>query len=110
MDSEKDSWAWVTADQVLSTGPCELVYAQAVSDGGKIQDTWLYNGTNTNGDKIINLQKGATGNITLNPRRALYCQRGIYVDVGSNTEGVLVIWRELPVRGEDPAESPEAEG
>jgi hypothetical protein len=110
MDSKKYSWDWVTTDRAISTGPCELVYAQAVSDGGKIQDTWLYNGTSTGGDKIMNFQKGVTGNIVLNPQVPLYCHRGIYVDIGSNTEGVLVIWRELPVRGEDPAESPEAEG
>lgn len=96
MDSKEYSWAWVTVDRLLSTGPCELVYAHAVSDGGEIQDTWLYDGANTNGDKIINLQKGVTGNIILNPKVPVYCYHGLYVDVGSNTEGVLVMWRELP--------------
>lgn len=89
------SWAWVTADRRLSQGPCELIYAQAVSDGGNIQDTWLYDGKDTNGEKIINLQKGTTGNITLNPNVPVYCRRGLYVDVGSSTEGVFVQWREL---------------
>lgn len=103
MDSESYSWAWVTADRLLSTGPCELVYAQAVSDGGEIKDTWLYDGANTNGDKIINLQKGTDGNITVSPKVPIYCQHGLYVDIGSSTEGVLVQWRELPRRGAEPA-------
>jgi len=96
MDGEQYSWAWVTVDRLLSLGPCELVYAQAVSDGGEIKDTWLYDGENTSGDEIINLQKGTTGNITLSPKVPIYCRRGLYVDIGSSTEGVLVIWREMP--------------
>lgn len=96
MESMEYPWKWVTGDELLSHGPCELIYAQAVSDGGKIQDTWIYDGESTSGDKIINLQKGTTGNITLSPRKPLYCRRGLYVDIGSNTEGVLVQWRELP--------------
>jgi hypothetical protein len=100
MESKEYSWAWVTADRLLSHGPCDLVYAQAVSDGGEIKDTWLYDGENTSGDKIINLQKGTGGNITLSPKVPVYCRRGLYVDVGDNTEGVLVQWRELPRRAE----------
>lgn len=106
MYSEKYSWAWVTADRLLSTGPCELVYAQAVSDGGEIKDTWLYDGANTRGEKIINLQRGTSGNITLSPKVPIYCRRGLYVDIGNNTEGVLVQWRELPHKGAEPVSPP----
>jgi hypothetical protein len=95
MESKECSWKWVTADELLSNGPCELVYAQAVSDGGKIQDTWLYNGHSTSGEKIMNFQKGTQGNIILSPKVPIYCRLGLYVDVGSSTEGVLVQWRGL---------------
>lgn len=95
MESKEFSWAWVTADMLLSHRPCELAYAQAVSDGGEIKDTWLYNGENTNGEKIINLQSGHHGNGILSPEVPIYCYRGLYVDIGSSTEGVLVQWREL---------------
>jgi len=95
VESKEYSWAWVTASELLSHGACELLYAQAVSDGGEIKDTILYDGENTNGDQIINLQRGTEGNIILSPKVPIYCRRGLYVDIGSSTEGVFVQWREL---------------
>ena len=88
-------WKWVTASEKMTTTPCELIYAQAVSDGGEIKDTILYDGENTNGDIIINLQKGNTGNITFSPKTPVKCQKGLYVSIGSSIEGVLVEWRSL---------------
>lgn len=95
VESIEYSWKWVTADELLSHGVCELLYAQAVSDGGEVKDTILYDGENTKGELLINLQKGARGNITFSPKMPVYCRRGLYVDIGSNTEGVFVQWREL---------------
>ena len=95
MESKDYSWAWVTTDRCLSNGPCELLYAQAVSDGGEIKDTILYDGENTNGELLANLQKGKEGNITLSPKVPVYCHRGLYALIGSSTEGVFVQWREL---------------
>lgn len=95
MDSEKYSWAWVTADRLLSTGPCELVSAYLVVSAAST-DTHLYDGANTNGDKIVTLESAvATGHL-FNPPVPLYCRRGLYVDVGTSVTGVLVQWRELP--------------
>jgi len=95
MGSKEYSRKWVTATELLSHGACELIYAQAVSDGGEIKDTILYDGENTNGELLINLQKGTEGNITFSPKEPVYCRRGLYVVIGSSTEGVFVQWREL---------------
>lgn len=96
VESKEYSWKWITESELLSKTPCELCYAQAVSDGGEIKDTILYNGESTTGEQIINLQKGAKGNVVLSPKVLLFCRRGLYVDIGSSTEGVLIQWRELP--------------
>ena len=95
MESKELSWKWVTANELLSHGACELIYAQAVSDGGEIKDTILYSGENTLGKIILNFQKGAKGNITLSPKVPIYCHIGLYAVIGSSTEGILVQWREL---------------
>lgn len=94
---EKDYAAkeWVTATRLVSSDPCELVYAKAVSDGGEIKDTLLYDGENTNGDLIINLQQGQGGNITLSPPEPIKCQKGLYVVIGDNTEGAFLMWRPI---------------
>jgi len=96
MEKEHADWKWVTADELLTTHPCELIYAQAVSDGGEIKDTIIYDGENTRGEQIINLQKGTTGNVTFAPPEPLMCHSGLYVNIGSSTEGVLVMWRHAP--------------
>jgi len=87
---------WVTISELLTTQPCELIYAQAVSDGGEIKDTILYDGEDASGELIINLQKGIKGNITFSPKEPIECRMGLYVKIGSSVEGVLVMWRNLP--------------
>ena len=91
---------WVTAAELLTTQPCELLYAQAVSDGGQIKDTIVYDGENTTGELLINLQIGTKGNVTFSPKEPVKCQRGLYVAIGSSTEGVFVMWRNLPRKPE----------
>jgi len=87
---------WITSDAFLTNQPCELIYAQAVSDGGEIEDTIIYDGVNTSGELLINLQKGAGGNVTFSPKEPVKCHNGLYVDIGSKTEGVFIMWRDLP--------------
>ena len=87
---------WVTASELLTTQPCELIYAQAVSDGGEIKDTIIYDGESTSGEQIINLQKGTEGNVTLSPKEPVKCHKGLYLAIGSSTEGVIILWRNLP--------------
>lgn len=95
MNSEEYSWAWVTADRVLSTGPCELVSAHLVVSAAST-DTHLYDGKDTRGDKIVTLEAAAATGHPFKPRVPVYCRRGLYVDVGTNVTGVFVQWRELP--------------
>lgn len=95
MDKDYAAWEWVTTDQMITSNPCELIYAQVVSDGGEIKDTILYDGENTSGKLIFNLQCGKNGNIILSPKEPIKCRKGLYVDIGSSTEGILIMWRPL---------------
>lgn len=87
---------WFTSSLLITTQPCELLYAQAVSDGGEIKDTILYDGEDASGELIINLQRGEKGNVVLCPPEPIICYRGLYLTFGSSTEGILVLWRNLP--------------
>jgi len=90
---------WITKSETLTPLPCELIYAQAVSDGGEIKDTVIYDGENTRGEIILNCQMGTNGNITLSPPEPIKCRHGLYVNFGSSTEGVLMMWREYSDKG-----------
>lgn len=97
MESEREgkeySWAWVTADQLLSHGQCELVYAcfTGDTDAGSFI---LYDGENANGRIIVTKKTGGLYNCEFSPRKPVYCRRGLFV--GSLTTGdVFIQWREL---------------
>lgn len=94
MESKEYSWAWVTADRLLSHGPCELVYAYLVPSKAEAE-VYIYDGENTNGDKIFRFVTASQNNRAFNPKVPVYCRRGLYVDIGKGTEGVFVQWREL---------------
>ena len=97
MDSKEYSWAWVTADRLLSAGPCELVSAYLVVSAGST-DTHLYDGENTSGNKVVTLESAAVTGHPFKPPTPIYCRRGLYVDIGTNVTGCFIQWRELPRR------------
>lgn len=100
MDSEscRYSWAWLTADQLLSHGPCELLFAHLVVSAAST-DTHLYDGDNTKGSKVVTLESEAVSGLTFKPPVPIYCRRGLYVDIGSNVTGLFIQWRELERAG-----------
>jgi hypothetical protein len=94
LESKEYSWAWVTADLLLSHGPCELLFAYLVVSAA-CADSHLYDGESAAGEKIVTLEAaGATGH-SFKPKEPVYCRRGLYVDVGTSVTGIFVQWREL---------------
>ena len=94
MNSKEFSWAWVTDDRVLSLGPCELLYAYLVPSDATT-DSVIYNGQNTKGDAIVTLKAAAVTGHKFTPKVPVYCDKGLYVDVGTNVSGIFVQWRDL---------------
>lgn len=99
VESKKYSWKWVTADELLSHGACELLYA--LLDAGAADDfVTIYNGENTSGDIIAIIRAAAKTSRAFAPKVPVYCRRGLYVDVATTTTKVFVQWRELGHKGE----------
>ena len=94
VESKEYSWKWVTADELLSHGACEVLHAFLTSAAAAGTAT-LYDGENTSGVIIAILE--ATTNISqqIHFSKPVYCRRGLYVDVDSNVTGIFVQWREL---------------
>ena len=94
MDSKEYSWKWVTANELLSHGPCELVYARTMTATAE-SDTFLYDGENTNGTPIVEFESGVAQGHEFSPRVPVYCRKGLYFVKGTATIGIFVQWREL---------------
>ena len=93
-------WAWVTKDSVLSRGVCELLYALFVPSAAATATLTLYDGENTNGDKIVEFRTAESKGVPFSPKAPIYCRRGLYIDAIANVKGVFVQWRELGQGGE----------
>lgn len=105
MESQDYSWAWVTADQLVSHGPCDLIYAFCVPDDTE-PEGYVYDGENTNGDKIFRFTGSSKRGIPFSPPIPIYCRRGLYIDIGKDIEGILIQWRERPSREAEPSTTP----
>ena len=88
------AWAWVTADRILAKGPCDLIYALLVPSAAAA-DASLYDGFDSGGKLIATLEQAAKTSIAFDPPEPILCTEGLFVDVGSNTTGVLVMYRPL---------------
>lgn len=94
MESKELSWAYCTVDTLLNRGPCELHSAYLVVSAAST-DSAIYDGTDTSGRKITDLRAAAVTGHHFKPKEPIYCQSGLYVDVGTNVSGILVQWRKL---------------
>lgn len=94
VESKKYSWKWVTASELISHGPCELVYARTMSANAE-SDTFLYDGENATGAVIVEFENGTKNGQVFSPKEPVYCRRGLYFAKGTNTIGIFVQWREL---------------
>ena len=93
-ESRLISRQWVTASALLAEKECELLFAYLVPSAANASVT-LYDGENTTGDLIATLKEAAVSGHEFTPPVPIYCRKGLYVDVGSNVTGVLVMWRLL---------------
>jgi hypothetical protein len=93
-DSKEYSWKYVTATELLSHGPCELIYARTLSAAAE-SATYLYDGENTNGTLIVQFINGVLNGQEFSPRVPVYCRHGLYFVKGTGTTGIFVQWREL---------------
>ncbi len=99
MDSKEYSWAWVTADRLLSHGPAELMYALFIPSAAATATATIYDGESTSGDTVVAFRTAQSKQVELDPPKPVYCRRGIFVDDIANVKGLFVQWRELGSKG-----------
>jgi len=86
----------VTVDTEVTGSPALIYSLTLCSDGGGIADAVVYDGGSNKGDRKIDLRVIDDDMRPLFFDPPLYFARGIYVDVGSNVESVLIQYH--PIR------------
>jgi len=99
VDSKEYSWKWVTADELLSHGPCELLYLHLIPSSAATSTATLYDGENTNGQIIVDIRIATSRACELEPPVPIYCRRGLYIDMKATIKGCFIMWRELGPKG-----------
>jgi len=90
-NAKEYSWKYVTDAELLCLGACDFLYAKLTPDA-TVADVTLYDGEDSNGEKICKIAAAGLYNNEVSPPVGLYCRRGLYV--GTITTGdVLVVWR-----------------
>lgn len=89
------NWFNTSVDARVTEEDCWLIGLVVTNDGTNAAgDVTLYEGVNTNGRKIgkFTAERYVSRPIFF-PLPGLRCSRGIYIDVGSNVDNVLIVWR-----------------
>ena len=93
MDSKEYSWKWITASELLCPVACDFISAHLVPDAAGTATATIYDGESTSGDIIIRVRTAVSRHCDLEPPVPIYCRRGLYIEIITNTRGVLVQWR-----------------
>lgn len=92
-DSKEYAWKWVTASELLCPTACDLVDAHLVPDAAGFATAVFYDGESTTGEIIISARVSGITHCDLHPNVPIYCRRGLYLAILTNTRGILVQWR-----------------
>ena len=89
---EKIGHFYTETDRLITDQSVRLKNIIITPDAGTVADVTIYNGRDTNGESIGTFRTGSGITLPLLFEGGMLCDRGIYVDVGSNVTGVLIVW------------------
>lgn len=92
--NHRTNWVYVTSDQVISTKPVRI-FSVMVTPGSGNADITLYDGEGTGDPEISCIKTLQYLTFLYNLEPGLVTHRGLYVDVGSNVDNVLIQFEQL---------------
>lgn len=93
-ESKKVSWEFVTASRCVTDKECEFIFAYLVPVAAT-DDSALYDSVSVSGKLIVSLKCAAITGHPFKPPEPVYCERGLFVSIGTNVTGIFVQWRHL---------------
>lgn len=83
---------WVTADGLVFEGQGNIDAVTIVSDTVGVVDVTLKDGTNEDGETFLTVRALQNDSRHLAFPGPCPVDQGLYVDIGSNVAGVLIVW------------------
>lgn len=83
---------WVTDDQVVVNVPVKLVAVVLTATSGGAASATIYDGVNDDGEIVAVVKALANTTFSMEFYGGVHITTGIYVDLGSNVQGLLVVY------------------
>ena len=84
------TWQRITYDTCLSHHKLWIGAILITPTSGSSGTVTLYNGESAADPKVLKVQTGTTVTFSLSFAEPLYCDRGLYVDIGDNVDELLI--------------------
>jgi hypothetical protein len=94
-DCSKDyAWEFITSSRSVTKSKAEITYLNFVPSAATA-DAAIYNGQDANGKLVLSFLATVALNTEASPKKPIYCDKGIFIHIGSNITGLLIQWRDL---------------
>ncbi|HAM57761.1 MAG TPA: hypothetical protein DCQ64_21030 [Candidatus Rokubacteria bacterium] len=97
MPEEPYTWKRLTADQRVHTGPLVFRGVILAADAVGTADVTIYDGNDAGGRQFATFKTPTSRTETHGPSAPVLFDQGLFVDVGSNVEEVVVVFWPLSV-------------
>ena len=94
MKHHRTEWINVTVDRIVSTKPVRIFSIMLSPTGGNA-DIHVYDGESTTDPEICAIYALTNLSFLYNMEPGLVTKRGLYIDVGTNVDNVLVQYEQL---------------
>lgn len=95
MEGRQFAWDNISASRLVCKTACELHFA-ILTAGSSNSYATFYDGENTNGRKIAKVEVNEYPSEKVHFGKGIYCESGLYVELESGMDEVLVQYLPLP--------------
>jgi len=83
---------WITNTQFLLSGPVLLKSVSLTATAGGNATATIYDGTSDDGEVVCIIKTLQSTTLPVSLNGDVIIHTGVYVELGSNVEGLLVVW------------------
>jgi len=88
-------WVHLEKDTLVTERPMLLRQLILIPDGGGVATATFHDGRNANAPHLGIFRTGAQNTRHIPFNKGVRLENGLFVDVGANVEGVIVVWDEV---------------
>ncbi len=85
-------WVHLEKDSLVTERPMTLLQLILIPDGTGVADATFHDGRNANAPHLGIFRTAAQNTRSISFGKGIRIENGMFVDIGDNVEGVVVVW------------------